>query len=286
MRVITGIDEFRALLEEQRGRGASVGLVPTMGFLHDGHASLFRAAVDRCDVAVASIFVNPLQFGVNEDLDAYPRDLSGDLARAEESGIAAVFAPSVAEMYPGDPLTTVSVRGISEVMEGASRPTHFDGVATVVTKLFNIVGPCAAFFGEKDFQQIAVVRQLVADLNLAVEVVACPTVREPDGLARSSRNVNLTPEERAVAPLLFAALQRGAALVAGGETSVPAVETAMHAVLAGQSVGAVDYLCVVDSRSLQPTGVAGGGSRLFGAVRFSRARLIDNVGVQADAEGV
>jgi pantoate--beta-alanine ligase len=198
---VTTIAEVRAHLDPLRAAGRTVGFVPTMGYLHDGHASLMRAAAEETDVVVTSIFVNPLQFAAHEDLDSYPRDLSGDTALAEANGCDLLFAPATAEMYPEPVLTTVSVREVSAPLEGRARPTHFDGVATVVAKLFSIVGPCRAYFGEKDFQQLAVVRRMAQDLSLPVEVVGCPTVREPDGLAMSSRNAYLTAEERAAAPL-------------------------------------------------------------------------------------
>ncbi|MEZ5229518.1 MAG: pantoate--beta-alanine ligase [Acidimicrobiales bacterium] len=197
---IATIDELRARLDAARSEGRSVGFVPTMGYLHDGHASLMRAARPQSDLVVSSIFVNPLQFAANEDLSAYPRDLERDTELASEAGVDLLFTPTVEEMYPFGPvLTSVSVGGLSQLWEGASRPTHFAGVATVVTKLFSIVGACRAFPGEKDFQQLAVIRRTVADLSIPVDVIGCPIVREPDGLAMSSRNVYLDPEHRAAA---------------------------------------------------------------------------------------
>src|SRR5205823_4752076 len=192
---------------EARAQGQRVGLVPTMGYLHAGHASLIEAAARDNDVVAVTVFVNPLQFGPTEDLAAYPRDLERDTKLAEQAGASVVFAPSVEEMYPtGEPLTTVAVRQVSEPLEGRFRPTHFAGVATVVAKLFALAGPCRAYFGEKDYQQLAVIRRMSADLSFPVEVVGCPTVRDPDGLAKSSRNAYLTTEERAVAPTLHRAL--------------------------------------------------------------------------------
>lgn len=273
------IAELRAALDAARAGGASVGFVPTMGYLHDGHESLMDAARRDCDVVVASIFVNPLQFGAGEDLDAYPRDLDGDRARAERAGVDWLFVPTVVEMYPEPIRTTVSVAGVSSGMEGASRPTHFDGVSTVVTKLFQIVGPCRAYFGEKDFQQLAVVRRMVADLSMPVTVVGCPTHREDDGLARSSRNVYLTPDERAAAPVLHRALQHGASLIAAGETDADAVRAAMAALVDAEPLAQLDYVEVADSSTLERQEVCGPSSRLLGAVRFGKARLIDNVGV-------
>jgi pantoate--beta-alanine ligase len=274
------IESFRRAVAPAGGR---VGFVPTMGYLHDGHRSLMDAARGdgRNEVVAASIFVNPLQFGPTEDLAAYPRDLERDLALCDAAGVDHVLHPSVDEMYPfGTPtLTTVTVATISAPMEGASRPTHFAGVATVVAKLFAIAGPCRAYFGEKDWQQLAVVRRMAADLSFPVEVVGCPTVREPDGLAMSSRNVYLTPAERAAAPALHAALQAGVAAVVGGERDPAAVRAAMHAVLDPVPEAQVDYLEVVDAATLQAVEPLAGELRLLGAARFGRARLIDNVGV-------
>jgi pantoate--beta-alanine ligase len=249
-----------------------------MGYLHDGHRSLIDAAARDCDVVAVSIFVNPLQFAPTEDLASYPRDLDRDLQLCADAGASWVFAPPVAEMYPVPVATTVHVAGTSEGLEGAHRPTHFDGVSTVVAKLFAIVGICRAYFGEKDWQQLAVVRRMAGDLSFPVEVVGCPTVREPDGLALSSRNVYLTTEERRAAPALHAALQAGAAAVAAGERSAAAVRAAMHAVLDPVPEAEVDYLEVVDAGTLAPVDPLDGELRLLGAARFGQARLIDNVG--------
>jgi pantoate--beta-alanine ligase len=287
------IAELRALLDAERAAGRSVGFVPTMGYLHEGHVSLMRAARSATDVVVTSIFVNPLQFAAHEDLDDYPRDLERDCALAEGAGVDLVFVPSVDEMYPtpvpgGLLATTVSVAGVSEGMEGASRPTHFAGVATVVAKLFSIVGPCRAYFGEKDFQQLAVVRRMVADLSMPVEVVGCETVREDDGLAMSSRNAYLSPDERAAATVVHRALRAGAAVVLAGERDPAAVRAAMAAVVAGEPLGELDYVEVVRAAdlsvppTLDPAEVAG-DLRLLAAVRFRSTRLIDNLGVTAPA---
>lgn len=280
MEIVSTTTELRAALDENRRAGRTVGFVPTMGYLHDGHESLFVRAASDNDIVVASIFVNPLQFGAGEDLDAYPRDLEGDSARAERAGVDYLFTPSVTEMYPEAMQTTVSVRSIAAAMEGASRPTHFDGVSTVVSKLFNIVGPCRAYFGEKDFQQLAVIRQMVFDLSVPVEVIGCATVREDDGLARSSRNVYLSADERAAAPVLNRALRHGAALIAAGETDADVVRHAMAAMIDAEPLGELDYVEVADVRSLEPQRICSPDSRLFGAIRFGRARLIDNVGVE------
>lgn len=280
---ITTVSELRARLDAERAAGRTVGFVPTMGYLHDGHASLMRAARAVDDVVVSSIFVNPLQFAAHEDLDDYPRDLDGDLAVAAAEGVDVVFTPSVREMYPQPVLTTVSVAEISAAMEGASRPTHFAGVATVVTKLFNVVGPCRAYFGEKDFQQLAVVRRMVADLSAPIEVIGCPTVREPDGLAMSSRNAYLDDVQRAGAPVVFRALRAGAATVLAGETDPAAVRGAMAAVVATEPAGVLDYVAIVDAADLSEVTEVAGDLRLLAAVRFGGTRLIDNVGVTAPA---
>ena len=279
MRTIATIADLRAALDGHRAAGRTVGFVPTMGYLHAGHASLMRAAGDVDDVVVASIFVNPLQFGAGEDLDAYPRDLARDTVLATEAGVDVLFTPSVEEMYPRPVLTTVSVAEVSERFEGATRPTHFAGVATVVAKLFAIVGPCRAYFGAKDWQQIAVVRRMAADLSFPVEVVACPTQRELDGLAMSSRNVYLTPEERAAAPVVHTALRAGVAAITAGERDPAAVRDLMADIIRAEPLAELDYAAVVDAESFTVPEPLGGNLRLLAAVRFGRARLIDNVGV-------
>jgi pantoate--beta-alanine ligase len=281
VRTVGAVAELRAILDGERAEGRTVGFVPTMGYLHDGHASLMRAARAADDVVVTSIFVNPLQFGAGEDLDAYPRDLARDTALAEGAGVGLLFTPSVEEMYPRPVLTTVSVAEVSAPLEGASRPTHFAGVATVVAKLFAIVGPCRAYFGAKDFQQIAVIRRMVADLSIPVEVVTCPTLREPDGLAMSSRNVYLTPDERAAAPVVYTALRSGAAAIAAGERDPATVRELMASIIEAEPLARLDYAEVVDADSFTVPEPLSGNLRLLAAVRIGRARLIDNVGVTA-----
>lgn len=276
--VVTTATELRSVLADPPG--ADVGFVPTMGSLHDGHAALIRSAAADASVVVVSVFVNPLQFAPTEDLADYPRSLDHDVEVAGAAGAAVVFAPSEAEMYPtgrDGVLTTVAVPSLSTVMEGASRPTHFAGVCTIVAKLFNLVGPCRAYFGEKDFQQLAVVRRMVGDLSFPVEVVGRPTHREPDGLAMSSRNAYLSRKEREAAPVLYRALQHGAAMVAAGETDADVVRSAMGSVVAAAPSGSIDYLEVADADTLQPLRSVDAPCRLFGAIRFGRARLIDNV---------
>lgn len=278
MHVARTIAELRGLLDEARRRGDTIGFVPTMGFLHWGHRSLLDASARDGHATLLSIFVNPLQFAANEDLGAYPRDLDADLAMAQDAGAEWVFVPGVEEMYPRPVATTVSVRTLGTWMEGSSRPTHFDGVATVVTKLFSIVGACSAYFGEKDYQQLAIIRRMATDLSMPVAVVGCPTVREADGLAKSSRNVYLSPEERAAAPVLIRALCHGAERVRGRVADLDEVRREMAGMVAAEPLGTLDYVEIADAETLEPVDTLDRPVRLFGAVRFGRARLIDNVG--------
>jgi pantoate--beta-alanine ligase len=287
MEQVTTIVELRDRLDGERARGRSVGLVPTMGYLHDGHLSLASAAAAENDLVVMTIFVNPLQFAPDEDLATYPRDPDGDAAKAAAVGVDLLFVPPTEEMYPDGRdavLTGVEVPSLAAVMEGASRRSHFGGVCTVVAKLFNIVGPCSAYFGEKDFQQLAIVRRMVADLSFPVQVVGCPIVREADGLAMSSRNVYLTDAERRVAPVLRRALSAGAEAIRGGTTDADAVRELMAAHVHAESLGQLDYVEVADPDTLEPLAVADERARLFGAVRFGRARLIDNRAVTEPGE--
>ena len=280
MRVLNRVADFSEALDAERRAGRSVGLVPTMGALHAGHGSLVERAAAECDVVAVTVFVNPLQFGAGEDLDAYPRTLDADVALAEAAGASIVLAPTVAEMYGEGTATTVSVAGeMTGVLEGASRPGHFDGVATVVAKLFAMAGRCRAYFGEKDFQQLAIVRRMARDLSFPVEVVGCPTVRADDGLALSSRNAYLSPEERAVAPVLHRALEAGAAAALDGATSAAGVSAAMADVLATEPMVEPDYCAVVDAGTLQVPDQLTGDLRLLVAARLPSARLIDNLGV-------
>ncbi|MEQ8843007.1 MAG: pantoate--beta-alanine ligase [Acidimicrobiales bacterium] len=278
MQVLRTIAELRMVLDGDRAAGGAVGFVPTMGYLHDGHESLIEASVAANDRTVVSIFVNPLQFAEGEDLADYPRDFDADRRRCEGAGVDYVFAPAVDEMYPRPIDTVVTVPGVAAPLEGEHRPTHFAGVATVVAKLFAIVGPCRAYFGAKDWQQVAVVTRMVDDLSMPVEVVPCPIVREPDGLAMSSRNVYLSAEERAQAPTLRRALGAGFDAIDAGERDPAAVEAVMRGVLAEASLGAPDYVAAVPADSLVAAGPLTGEVRLLVAVRFSKARLIDNLG--------
>lgn len=282
MDIITTISDLRVRLDAERQIGHQIGFVPTMGYLHDGHVSLMTASVETNDISLASIFVNPLQFAQGEDLEDYPRDLDTDVERCTAAGIDVVFAPPVEEMYPRPMDCVVTVPGVAAPLEGVHRPTHFAGVATVVAKLFSIVGPCRAYFGAKDWQQVAVVTRMVADLSLPVEVVPCPIVRESDGLAMSSRNVYLTAEERRQAPTLRRALDAGLAELELGERDAAAVEQVMRDVLRSVTDGSVDYAAAVPADSLVAEGPLSGAVRLLLAVSFSKARLIDNDGVTLD----
>jgi pantoate--beta-alanine ligase len=280
------IADLRAACDGARAGGRRVAVVPTMGFLHDGHRSLMRAAREAADFVVVTIFVNPLQFGANEDLDRYPRDLAGDLALCEAEGVDCVFSPSVAEMYPRSPLTTVHVAELTGDLCGAARPTHFDGVTTVVTKLFAIVGPCAAFFGRKDAQQLAVVTRMADDLNLPVEVVGCPIVREADGLALSSRNAYLSPEDRAAALVLSRALRAAVDAIAGGERAARAIVQLVCATVAAEPRVALEYAEVRDALELSRMVSLDGSVLIAVAARVGATRLIDNVVVGIDDAGV
>jgi len=273
---------FRTALDAERGAGRRVGLVATMGYLHAGHTSLMATAAAECDVVAGTIFVNPLQFGPDEDLATYPRDLDGDRSKAEAAGATYLFTPSTEAMFPEPPLTTVSVSGIAESLEGAIRPGHFAGVATIVTKLLALAGPCRAYFGEKDYQQLAVIRRLVRDLSLPVGVVGCPTVRDSDGLALSSRNAYLTVGQRAIAPTLYAALLAGKRAIEDDRRSDPAaVRRAMTAVIKRQPSFTVDYAEARRAGDLAAQNPLSGEVRLLVAARLGRTRLIDNLGAHA-----
>ncbi len=284
MMTTTRIAEVRDHLDAARSEGRSVGFVPTMGALHAGHRSLMRAARSQNATTLLSIFVNPLQFGAGEDLDRYPRDLAADERAAVAEGVDLVFAPSVGEMYPiGAPATSVHVAGVSEGLCGRSRLGHFDGVATVVAKLLSIVGPCRAYFGRKDFQQLAVVRRMVSDLDLPVEVVGCPIVREPDGLAMSSRNAFLSQTEREAARGLFRALQAGARAVAEGERDPAVLRTLVErSILADEHVR-LEYAEVVGAVGLGPLDRLDGEVLVAIAAHVGATRLIDNMTLSIDA---
>lgn len=269
----------RAVSEARRAGLSTVGLVPTMGALHAGHASLFDAAGKQCDFVAASIFVNPTQFGPGEDFQRYPRTPRSDLALCEQQGVQLVFMPSAEEMYgPDGSLTTVSVARLSETLCGKSRPGHFTGVCTVVMKLFQIVQPDRAYFGEKDYQQLTVLRRMTADLNVPVEIVACPTVREADGLALSSRNAYLSPAQRQQAPALYAALREARELVQQRHPPAAEVIDAIRNYLDRHApLGEIDYVQLVDPDTLRDVSDTNRPVQAALAVRFGSARLIDNL---------
>jgi pantoate--beta-alanine ligase len=274
-RVVRTRAELRAVLGTA---SRPIGLVPTMGWLHEGHRSLIaRARADNA-TSVVSIFVNPRQFGDPSDLARYPRDEARDLAMCDAEDVDIVFAPPVEEVYPAGFDTTVTVGAIAEPLEGAARPGHFAGVTTVVAVLFALVGAERAYFGQKDAQQLAVIRRMALDLALPTDVIACPTVREPDGLAMSSRNVHLSPAERAAAPVLHRALSSAAAANASGERSAEALRAVMRTALAAEPLAAVDYVSCADAATLDEIdGDVAGPALLSLAVRFGSTRLIDNI---------
>ncbi len=274
MRVAATIEEMRAL---RRAMVGDVGLVPTMGFLHEGHLSLVRAARERDDHVVVSCFVNPTQFGPDEDFERYPRDEERDLALLREERVDAVFSPAVDEMYPPGAATFVEVEGVTDVLEGAHRPGHFRGVTTIVSKLLNIVQPNRAYFGRKDAQQLLVVRKMVHDLRLDVEIVDMPIVREPDGLAMSSRNAYLSPEDRQAALVLSRALACAEKLFAAGERDGDRLRSAMSAAIAQEPAARIDYVSVADTETLRELARIEVAALASLAVRIGPVRLIDNV---------
>ncbi len=277
MRVIRSPAAMAAWSEGLIREGVKIGLVPTMGALHEGHRALIRAARLRCDALVVSIFVNPTQFGPQEDLAKYPRPISRDRELCRKEGVDVCFEPTMEVMYPSRFQTMVTLPAIARRWEGEARPHHFSGVATVVTKLFGIVRPQIALFGQKDFQQSALVRQLVRDLNLGVEVVVYPTVREADGLAMSSRNVYLSPDDRIRAATLYKSLQAGAEAIRRGVADREGVQSAMAQIVKKEPAFIIDYLAVCDPSTLEPLSVLTSRVVLLGAVRLGSVRLIDNL---------
>jgi len=273
---VASIAETRAALDLARADGATIGFVPTMGALHEGHLSLIRKARSETGFVVVSVFVNPIQFGPREDLDRYPRDLDRDRVLAAAAGADLVFAPTVGEMYPDGYCTWVEVEGLTAGLCGASRPGHFRGVCTVVTKLLSICRPERAYFGQKDAQQLAVITRMARDLDLPVQIVPCPIVREADGLAMSSRNVRLSSRERGEAAALFRALSKARDLVLNGERDAALLDGAIREVLAEASLARVDYVEIVRADNLQPVSVVSGECLIALAVWFGDTRLIDN----------
>lgn len=272
--------EVRQAVAEARREGKRIALIPTMGALHEGHLSLVRAAAERADYIIVSVFVNPTQFGQGEDFEAYPRDLDRDVDLLGAEGVDLVFAPTPEIMYASDAQVTVDPGPLGALYEGAARPTHFGGVCTVVTKLFSIALPDLAFFGEKDYQQLTIVRRMARDLDLPVKVVGCPVVRECDGLALSSRNVYLSAEERAAAPVLYQALRTAETLVLDGGRDARVVAGALRDTIAGEPLAVLDYAEVVDAATLRPVDTIAGSARALVAARFGATRLIDNIALE------
>ncbi len=277
MKTIQSVDEMKALCREITRQGRTLGLVPTMGALHEGHASLVRTSKTQCEATAVSIFVNPLQFGPTEDLDKYPRTMESDCKLLEELGVDVLYAPTVSEMYPAGATTFIEVSGISDRLDGGSRPGHFRGVATVVAKLFEIVRPDRAFFGQKDAAQVAVLRRMVRDLDMDVELVVCPIVREKDGLAMSSRNAYLNPTERKQALVLNRSLMRVQHLADTGERDVAKLVETGKSVLAEEPAARLDYFAIVDPNTLEPVSDISRGALVAVAANVGATRLIDNI---------
>jgi pantoate--beta-alanine ligase len=280
MQIIRDITTLRQQVKKTRLSGKTVGLVPTMGYLHEGHLSLLHKAGQETNLKVLSIFVNPLQFGVGEDFEEYPRDLEGDAAQAEKAGCDIIFAPSIKEMYPKGYATFVDVERLTEELCGASRPGHFRGVTTVVSKLFNIVTPDRAYFGQKDAQQALVIQRMARDLNMDLEVVIMPTIREEDGLAMSSRNTYLSQEERTAATILSQSLFMAADKIKNGETSVRNILDLIIQTISSEPLAKIDYVKIVDTDEITPIETITGRTLIALAVRFGKTRLIDNIIVE------
>ncbi len=280
MKIVSDIREMQQLAGHYRQQGKTIGFVPTMGYLHEGHLSLMRRARAQCDILVVSIFVNPTQFGPNEDFERYPRDFERDERLCREVGVDVVFYPTTDAMYPRPYLTYVHVEKLSETMCGASRPGHFRGVTTVVTKLFNIVQPHIAVFGQKDYQQSLIIRQMVRDLNFEVQIDVAPIVREADGLAMSSRNKYLSPEERQQALVLYRSLTRAEELIREGERNVDTLLQAMQTVISEAPDARIDYIAIVDAETLEPLSTVRPNTVIALAVYIGTTRLIDNTWIR------
>ena len=280
MIIANTISQVRDQIRQWRREGLTVGLVPTMGYLHEGHGSLVGKAAEDCDRVVASVFVNPTQFAPGEDLASYPRDFERDCEILEKQGCSMVFHPSVDEMYPdGNGKTDTYIEILNDMPKqlcGRTRPNHFRGVCTVVGKLFNIVLPDKAYFGEKDAQQLAIIRRMVRDLSYGIEIVGCPIVREPDGLAKSSRNINLKPDERKAAVALYRSLKIAEEMASDGEKSSKTVTDAVRAEIEKEPLAEVEYVSAVDSLSMEPVETVGKDTLIAIAVRIGQTRLIDN----------
>lgn len=279
MNVVRAVAEMQACAHQHRFEGKRIGVVPTMGYLHDGHLSLVGIAHERCDKVVVTIFVNPTQFAPDEDLMRYPRDVQRDLTLLEKAGADTLFMPDVADMYPPEYHTFVEVEKFAAVLEGKARPTHFRGVMTVVAKLFNITKPHIAVFGQKDAQQLVLVKQMVRDLNFDIEIVAGPIIREPDGLAMSSRNIYLSRDERKDAPVLSQSLSHAREMIRGGERNAMRVKEMITGMIRQKATAHIDYVSVADDASLVEVPVLENGASVLIslAVRFGSTRLIDNI---------
>ena len=277
MEVAEQIESVRGLVKAARSAGKSIGLVPTMGALHIAHISLIEAAIKECDFVVASIFVNPTQFVPGEDFEKYPRPLEADLEICEKAGVDVVFVPTAEEMYPTETITWVNVEKLTETLCGESRPGHFRGVTTVCAKLFNIVGPDAAFFGQKDAQQAVVIKRMVADLNMPLKIVVCPTFREPSGLAVSSRNKYLTEEQKKDATLIYKSLQKCREMIEAGTTDTETIAAEMRKILVQAPSIQIEYVSIVNVETLQSIDRIIGEVLAAVAVRIGAARLIDNI---------
>jgi len=286
MKIVKTIESVRTVVEAARRSGKTIGFVPTMGALHIGHISLIQAAAKECDFVVVSIFVNPTQFGAGEDLEKYPRTLQQDLKLCDKAGVDVVFTPENETMYPGQNLTWVNVEKLTDRLCGQFRPGHFRAVATICNKLFNIVQPDVAYFGQKDAQQAAVIKQIVADLNMPLQVVVCPTVREENGLAVSSRNRYLTDQQKKDAASIYQALVKAQQLVDAGVLESAHIIAAMRTILQQGSSIQVEYISVVDAQTLQPIDTIVSQALIAIAVRIGPARLIDNIIVQAPGNSV
>ena len=276
IKIVSTVDEVREQVKTWRSEGLSVGLVPTMGYLHEGHQSLIAKSVEQNDKTVVSVFVNPIQFGPNEDLATYPRDLDRDSKLCEETGADLIFHPEKENMYDDDFCTYIDMDAVTKNLCGKTRPTHFRGVCTVVGKLFNIVEPDRAYFGQKDAQQLAVIRRMVRDLNFNLEIVGCPIIREDDGLAKSSRNTYLSPEERKAAVILSRALQKGKSMIDSGETDATKVVASIRAEIESEPLACIDYVEAVDFDSIEPITQIAGNTLIAVAVYIGSTRLIDN----------
>ena len=282
MKIVSTVNDVRSTVKEWKKNSLKVGLVPTMGFLHEGHLSLIKKAVAENDKVIVSVFVNPTQFGPNEDFEAYPRDLNKDAALCEEAGADLIFHPEPEEMYPDGFCSSVNMTGLTDALCGKSRPIHFQGVCTVVSKLFNIAAPDNAYFGEKDAQQLAIIKRMVKDLNFDIKITGCPIIREEDGLAKSSRNTYLNPEERQAALVLSKAVKCGRSLVEGGEKDSAVILKEMKSIIENEPLARIDYVEIVDMNTMKNIDKVKGDVLCAMAVYIGKTRLIDNFIYYAD----